>query len=339
MRAGTGGRPPTLETVAAEAGVSRATVSRVVNLAPTVSPAVRASVEAAIARLGYVPNRAARSLVTRRTGSVAVVMREPVDFGVADPYLASLVVAAGQSLIGTGTHMVILMAPSDDKDPWFSNFLRSGVADGVLLLSTHDGDPLPEELVRAGIPLVVAGRLPRRMAGATVVDVDNFAGGRAAAERLLSTGRRHVATIAGPPDMPAAVDRLSGFRSTLAAANRPTDVLAYGEWTPSSGSLATVDLLAREPGIDGLFAANDMMAIGAIRALRAAGRRVPDDVAVIGFDDIDIAADTDPPLTTIRQPAAEMTRTMVDLLLRRVRDEAVPDAVLLPTELVVRASG
>ncbi len=339
MRAGTGGRPPTLETVAAEAGVSRATVSRVVNLATTVSPAVRASVEASIARLGYVPNRAARSLVTRRTGSVAVVMREPVEFGVADPYLASLVVSAGQSLIGTGTHMVVLMAPADDKDPWFSNFLRSGVADGVLLLSTHDGDPLPDELVRAGIPLVVAGRLPRRMAGATVVDVDNIAGGRAAAERLLSTGRRHLATIAGPPDMPAAVDRLSGFRSTLAGANRPTDVLAYGEWTLSSGGLATVDLLAREPGIDGLFAANDMMAIGAIRALRAAGRRVPDDVAVIGFDDIDIAADTDPPLTTIRQPAAEMTRTMVDLLLRRVRNEDVPDAVLLPTELVVRASG
>ena len=339
MRAGTGGRRPTLETVAAEAGVSRATVSRVVNLSTTVSPAVRESVEAAIARLGYVPNRAARSLVTRRTGSVAVVMREPVDFGVADPYLASLVVAAGQSLIGTGTHMVVLMAPADDKDPWFSNFLRSGVADGVLLLSTHDGDPLPDELVRAGIPLVVAGRLPRRMAGATVVDVDNFAGGQAAAERLLSTGRRRVATIAGPPDMPAAVDRLSGFRSTLAAANRPTDVLAYGEWTPSSGSRATTDLLAREPGVDGLFVANDMMAIGAIRALRAAGRRVPDDVAVIGFDDIDIAADTDPPLTTIRQPAAEMTRTMVDLLLRRVRNEEAPDSLVLPTELVVRASG
>ncbi|MEO6143095.1 MAG: LacI family DNA-binding transcriptional regulator [Dermatophilaceae bacterium] len=339
MRVGTDGRHPTLETVAAEAGVSRATVSRVVNLATTVSPAVRDSVEAAIARLGYVPNRAARSLVTRRTGSVAVVMREPAEFGVADPYLASLVVAAGQSLIGTGTHMVVLMAPSDDEDPWFSNFLRSGVADGVLLLSTHDGDPLPDELVRAGIPLVVAGRLPRRMAGVTVVDVDNVAGGRAAAGRLLSTGRRQVATIAGPPDMPAAVDRLSGFRNALAAAGRPADVLAYGAWTLSSGERATADLLAREPGIDGLFAANDLMAIGAIRALRHAGRRVPGDVAVIGYDDIDIAANTDPPLTTIRQPAAEMTRTMIDLLLRRVKNESVPDTVLLPVELVVRSSG
>jgi len=105
------------------------------------------------------------------------------------------------------------------------------------------------------------------------------------------------------------------------------------------GSRATADLLAREPGVDGLFVANDMMAIGAIRALRAAGRRVADDVAVIGFDDINIAADTDPPLTTIWQPAAEMTRTMVDLLLRRVRNEDVPDSVLLQTELVVRASG
>lgn len=332
-------QPPTLETVASEAGVSRATVSRVVNRATNVSPAVREAVEAAVARLGYVPNRAARSLVTHLTGSVAVVLREPVQFGVTDPYLASLVVAAGHALVGTGTHMVVLMAPADDEDPWFGNFLRSGVADGVLLLSTHDGDPLPEELVRAGIPLVVAGRLSRRIAGATVVDVDNIAGGRAAAERLLSTGRRQVGAIAGPPDMPAANDRLSGFRAALAAANRPTDILAYGSWTRASGERATADLLAREPGIDGLFVANDIMAIGAIRALRDAGRRIPDDVAVIGFDDIDIAADTDPPLTTIRQPAAEMTRTMIDLLLSRIKNQEVPEVVTLPTELVVRGSG
>ena len=339
MRAGTRGRPPTLETVALEAGVSRATVSRVVNHAPNVSPAVREQVEAAVARLGYVPNRAARSLVTQRAGSVAVVLREPVGFGIADPYLASLVVAAGHALVGTGTHMVVLMAPADEEDPWFGNFLRSGIADGVLLLSTHDGDPLPEELVRGGMPLVVAGRLSHRLAGMTVVDVDNVAGGRAAAERLLTTGRRHVAIIAGPPDMPAAIDRLSGFRTALAAANRPTDVLAYGEWTRASAERATADLLAREPGIDGLFAANDIMAIGAIRALRAAGRRVPDDVAVIGFDDIDIAADTDPPLTTIRQPAAEMTRTMINLLLGRINNDDVPGVVTLPTELIVRSSG
>ena len=205
--------------------------------------------------------------------------------------------------------------------------------------ATHGGDALPDELVWAGIPLAVAGRLPRRLTGATVVDVDNLTGGRVAAERLLTTGRRHLATIAGPPDMSAAADRMSGFRTALAAANRPTDVLAYGDWTRSSGERATAELLAREPGIDGLFVANDMMAIGAIRALRDAGRRVPDDVAVIGFDDIAIAADTDPPLTTVRQPAAEMTRTMVDLLLRRIRHEEVPDVVTLATELVVRDSG
>ena len=325
--------------MAAAAGVSRATVSRVVNDSTTVSPQIRASVEDAIARLGYVPNRAARSLVTRRTDSIALVMREPAEFGFADPYLSSMVVATGQSLIGTGMQLMVMMAQDDDEHARLVEYVRSGHVDGVILLSAHDGDPLPSELVRARVPLVIGGRTSRRLPGAMCVDADNVGGGRAAAERLLSTGRHRIATVAGPADMPAAGDRLGGFRAALAEAGHPADLVAYGDWTRASGEKAMVDLLHRQPDLDGVFVGSDLMAIGAMEAIRASGRRVPDDVAVVGFDDIDMAAHTDPPLTTVRQEAAETARTMVDMLLAQINGEPPGDPVTLPTRLVVRRSG
>ena len=334
-----GGKPPTLETVAEAAGVSRATVSRVVNDSTTVAPQIRAAVEEAIARLGYVPNRAARSLVTRRTDSVALVMREPAEFGFADPYLSSMVVATGQSLVGTGMQLVVMMAQDDDEHARLLDYVLSGHVDGVILLSAHDGDPLPSELVRARVPLVIGGRTSRRLPGALFVDADNVGGGRAAAERLLGTGRHRIATVAGPPDMPAAIDRLSGFRAALTEAGHPADLVAYGDWTRASGEKAMVDLLHRQPDLDGVFVGSDLMAIGAMEAIRASGRRVPDDVAVVGFDDIDMAAHTDPPLTTVRQEAAETARRMVELLLAQIQGEPPGDPVTLPTRLVVRRSG
>ncbi len=330
---------PTLETVAASAGVSRATVSRVVNRSPTVSPQIRATVEEAISRLGYVPNRAARSLVTRRTDSVAVVMREPVEFGFADPYLSSVVVAAGQSLVGTGVQLVVMMAQDDDGHASLLEYVRAGHVDGVILLSAHDGDPLPSELARSGVPLVVGGRTSRRLQGVPCVDADNVGGGALAAGRLLSTGRKRLAILAGPADMPSATDRLAGFRNTLAAAGHPADLVAYGDWTRASGESAMGELLRRDPGLDGVFVASDLMATGALQALRSAGRRVPEDVAVVGFDDIDMAAHTDPPLTTVRQEPGESARTMVSMLLSQVRGEEATDSVTLPTRLIVRRSG
>ncbi len=330
---------PTLETVAAAAGVSRATVSRVVNHSPTVSPRIRATVEEAVSRLGYVPNRAARSLVTRRTDSIAVVMREPVEFGFADPYLSSLVVAASQSLVGTGVQLVVMMAQDDDTRSSLLEYVRAGHVDGVILLSAHDGDPLPSELARSGVPLVVGGRTSRRLPGVPFVDADNVGGGALAARRLLDTGHRQIGIVAGPADMPSATDRLTGFRSTLASAGQAADLVAYGDWTRESGEQAMHALLQRDPGLDGVFVASDLMAMGALQALRAAGRRVPDDVAVVGFDDIDMAAHTDPPLTTVRQEAGESARVMVSTLLALVRGEDAAEPVTLPTRLVVRRSG
>lgn len=325
---------PTLDTVAAEAGVSRATVSRVINGSPRVSPEVKTAVESAIAALGYVPNRAARSLAMRRTDSIALVMREPDATVLNDPYLGNIIIATSQTLIGTGVQLVLVNAQNTAEHAQLADYVRSGHVDGVLLASMHNDDPLPRLLVEAGIPTVVHGRPAHPVPGLSYVDVDNVGGAQLAAERLLSSGRRRIATIAGPQDMTAGIDRLNGFRQVVAK----TDRVAYGDFTRESGQQAMVELLARHPDLDGVFAANDLMAIGALRALRDAGRRVPDDVAVVGYDDIELARHTEPPLTTIHQPIIHQARTMTELLLTQIGGDPVADPVVLPTELVERES-
>jgi DNA-binding LacI/PurR family transcriptional regulator len=327
---------PTLDTVAAEAGVSRATVSRVINGSPRVSPEVKDAVEVAIGRLGYVPNRAARSLAMRRTDSIALVMREPDATVLADPHLGNIIIATSQALVGTGVQLILVNAQNDAEHARLADYVRSGHVDGVLLVSMHDEDPLPRLLLDAGIPTVVGGRPPRHLPGLSYVDVDNVGGAQLAAEHLIATGRRRIATIAGPQDMTAGADRLTGYRQALAG--RKPDRVAYGDFTRESGEQAMTELLSRHPDLDGVFAANDLMAVGALRALRAAGREVPTDVAVVGYDDIDLARHADPPLTTIHQPAIDQARTMTELLLTQIGGDPVGDPVILPTELIHRDS-
>ena len=331
-------RQPTLDTVAAEAGVSRATVSRVINGSPRVSPEAKDVVDRTIARLGYVPNRAARSLVMRRTDSIAMVLREPDATVLADPYLASIIIATSQALIGTGVQLVLVNAQNDAEHQRLADYVRGGHVDGVLLASMHGGDPLPSILIQSGVPTVVGGRPDRPVPGLTYVDVDNLGGGQLATERLISLGRRRIATIAGPPDMTAAADRLTGYHRALSAAGEVSGPLAYGRFTRASGESAMTELLERADDLDAVFVANDLMAIGALRVLRAAGRRVPDDVAVIGYDDIELAQHTEPALTTIRQPIVDQARTMTELLLAQINGGSVGDPVVLPTELVARES-
>lgn len=335
---GRGLRQPTLETVAAVAGVSRATVSRVINGSPRVSEQVKKAVEEAIRYLGYVPNPAARSLVTRRTGSVALVLREPAEFGLADPYLSSMVIATSQALMGTGVQLVLMMAADDPAHASPVDYVRAGHVDGVLLTSMHGDDPLARELASAGIPTVVGGRPPAGTKRVAYVDVENVQGAQLAVRRLVATGRRRIAHIGGPDDMAAAADRLAGHRAGMAEEGLPAQRVAYGTFTRQSGADAAAELLERWPELDGVFAANDLMAIGAMQTLRQAGRRVPDDVAVVGFDDIELAAHVHPTLTTVHQPVAEMARTMCALLLSQVAGGPRPDPVVLPTRLVERES-
>lgn len=330
----------TLEGVALLAGVSRATVSRVVNGSPKVSPDVRREVEAAIERLGYVPNRAARSLVTRRSGSIGLVITEPTGRLFSDPFFPRVLRGISAEL-NTRDLQLILLIPNSMADlSRTGDYLSAGHVDGVVLVSLHGEDPLPARLSAAGIPLVLVGR-PLRDVPASYVDVDNRQGARSAVEHLISNGRNAVATISGPLDMPAGIDRLEGYRDAVGNAFRVTDATleATGDFTQESGAKAMTRLLTKRPDLDAVFAASDLMAAGALSVLTAAGRRVPGDVAIVGYDDSPVAKSTHPQLTSVRQPIEEMGREVARLLVEAVEGtDRVQRRVILATELVKRAS-
>jgi DNA-binding LacI/PurR family transcriptional regulator len=330
----------TLEEVGVEAGVSRATVSRVINGSPRVSPEAKVAVERAIEKLGYSPNRAARSLVTRRTDTVALVVSEREESFFAEPFFAAVVRGLSAAAAKEDKNLVLVLAQDGDDRERARRFLRADHVDGIVLMSLHGDDPLPRQLARAGMPTVLIGR-PLGRATVPYVDADNRGGAREAVEHLLSLGRRSVATIAGPASMCAGIDRLDGYGDALAAAGiRPSDALVEeGDFGQESGYEAMQRLLRRRPRLDAVFAASDMMAAGALQALREAGRDVPSDVAVVGFDDFQIAAHTVPALTTVRQPLDAMTDATAELLLRRIAGDGQRlERIICPTTLVRRDS-
>ena len=333
------GARPTLEEVAALAGVSTATVSRVLNHSPRVSAAARASVEEAVARLGYVPNPAARSLVRRRTDTIALVVSEPEERAFADPFYPAIVHGIGGAIADTELQLILLLAQGARAQQKVERYVLQGHVDGVVMVCQHGDDTLARTFVASGVPIVMTGR-PRDTLSLPFVDVDNRGGARAATEHLLRS-RQRIATITGPLDMTVSADRFDGYRDALAAAGIAFEpsLVAAGDFTAESGGRAMEQLAAGANDIDGVFAASDVMAIGALRHLEALGVRVPEDVAVVGFDDVAVAASAVPALTTMRQPFAEMTRALTDLLQRRIAGDAAPDEhIVFPTELVRRAS-
>jgi DNA-binding LacI/PurR family transcriptional regulator len=329
----------TLDEVARVAGVSRATVSRVVNGSPKVSPEIRRSVERAIDRLGYVPNRAARSLVTRRSESIAVVITEPATRLFSDPFFPRVIRGVSTALAARDLQLVLLMPDDAHEEERTVRYLSGGHVDGVILVSLHGNDPLPSELAARRVPLVVVGR----PLGVEVdhVDADNRGGAALATRHLLEGGRRRIATITGPADMVAGIDRLAGYRDALGEAGVPIDpeLIGVGDFTHEGGTAAMERLLATRPDLDAVFCASDLMAVAALGVLQTGGRRVPEDVAVVGYDDAPIATTTRPQLTSIRQPVEEMGREMVHLLVESMeRRDRVPRRVILATELIRRAS-
>jgi DNA-binding LacI/PurR family transcriptional regulator len=328
---------PTLEAVASRAGVSRATVSRVVNGAMSVDAGMRDAVLQAVADLGYVPNLAARSLVTQRTESYALVLTESAGRFFSDSsYFPTLVQGISQELEDAGKELVLQMVNSRHSPGRIRQRVAGRHADGVLVASMQDTDPLTRMLARTGVPIVVNGR-PRSPLDVPYVDVANNDGARLAVRRLVLSGRRRIATIAGSQSIAGGVDRLAGYGYEMKDAGRP-QLAAIGDFTRESGEAAMQHLLDADPAVDAVFAASDLMALGALRTLRRSGRRVPDDVALIGFDDTAVARQAQPPLTTVHQPILEIGRTMARQVVRLAGGEAIEPAVVLPADLVIRES-
>jgi DNA-binding LacI/PurR family transcriptional regulator len=350
-----------LEAVAAHAGVSRATVSRVVNGGPGVRAEVRERVRSSVRALGYAPNFAARSLVTRRTGAVGVVIAEPESRVFSDPFFSRQLRGISRELAAHDTQLLLMLQERAEDHERISRYLAGGHVDGVLMFSLHgDGPPPGARALAAGLPTVFGGRPGWPGASAdpelVYVDADNRGGARLATEHLLGLGRRRPAVLTGPLDQTSAQDRLHGFQDALSAAGlagseaSAAAPAADGSFTAEGGERAMHQLLEREPELDAVFAGSDLMAVGALRALRTSGRRVPEDVAVAGFDDLDSASWADPPLTTVRQDVEGMGRIMARLVLRQIGggavaggaagdgEEGAVSPVITEARLVVRAS-
>ena len=318
--------------------MSRATASRVLRGASNVSDQARTAVLTAAEDISYAPNRAARSLVTGRSDSVAFLVAESEDRLFSDPFFLGMLRAAQTVIARAGLQLVFMVASTPAEHRRFVHYAAGGHVDGVLVLSLHGRDQLPQQLESHAVPTVLSGRPLTGGDQLCFVDSDNDGGARMATEHLLATGRRTIATITGPLDMCAGQDRLAGYRAALAAAGRryEASLVAHGQFSIASGQQAMAELLGARPDLDAVFAASDLTAIGAMRAIEAAGRRVFDDVAVIGFDDIGDAELAHPALTTIRQPITDMGATMATRLLQRIAGQPAPLRTILPVELIRR---
>ncbi|GEL94605.1 LacI family DNA-binding transcriptional regulator [Cellulomonas composti] len=340
------GRAVTLEDVARVAGVSRASVSRVVNGKPDVAQHIVEVVTAAIATTGYVPNRAARALVTRRSDTALVVVsgsdtsREgPWGPGevLSDPIFGRLAGGLMSSLRPRDVHPVLMIALTVEERRRVVTYVREGSADGVLLVSAEAGDPLPEMLTSAGVPVVLFSR-PDHELPVGYVDVDNQAGAALAAEHLVRRGCRRIGVITGPLGVPGAQDRLAGFDEAMGRLGVSSVPRVEGTFSVESG-IAAMHRLIDEHHVDGVFASNDNMGVGAVLAVQERGLTVPDDVAVVGFDDSTSALMCRPALTTVRQPIEAMAAQMARLLLEQLDDpNHTPSSTVFEPTLVVRGS-
>jgi DNA-binding LacI/PurR family transcriptional regulator len=327
---------PTMDDVAAVAGVSRMTVSRVLNGGRNVSPTALDAVRRAIRRTGYVVNQHARSLVTQRSQSAVFILSEPQERLFEDPNFSILLRGCSVALAEHDIALVLAIAGDQDERERVGRFVATGHVDGALLVSAHAGSPLVDELSALHVPMVACGKPLGHERRLAYVAADDRDGARRMVLHLRSRGRRTIGTITGPLDMPGGVERLAGYREVLGG-EVSDRLIVVGDYTQAGGEAAMERLLAQAPDLDAVFVASDLMAAGALAALRRAGRRVPEDVAVGGFDDSRIAMTSQPPLTTIRQPLARISREMVRLLLDLIAGQP-PAAVILPTELVVRDS-
>jgi DNA-binding LacI/PurR family transcriptional regulator len=330
--------PKTIADIARIAGVSKATVSRALNDSPLLSAATRERVRAVAREHDFEMNDSARRLSLRQSHVIALVTypyAPSVD--VPDAFLLEIMSGLGAGLHAGGYDLLMIQIAVGDTS-WIARYLDSGRVDGFVLLSSSCTEEHLRALETRGAPCVVWGRKSDGRGFSTVTG-DSLAGGRMATEHLLRGGRRRIAFIGGPAHEDEVRDRLSGYAAALAEHGIELDesLVAYGDYTTESGAARMGELLERAGDLDGVFVCSDLMAITAIDELRARGRRVPGDVSVVGYDDIAIAAHSDPPLTTIRQPGPQVGRLLAESAISRATTATVTHASI-PAELVVRIS-
>jgi len=327
----------TIRDVAALAGVSHQTVSRVINNSERVSPGTRTRVEKAIKELGYRPNAIARSMAKGHTHTLGCISPNFTDYS-----FASIIESAQVEARRQGFFVLTGSAPTvDEIQPLLDEMLNRRV-DGLLVLNPRDDERyrylLP--LVKEGIPLVYLKNSPIGEAVSSVV-CDDKNGGYQAVHFLVGLGHTSIATILGPENEECTLDRLEGYRQALKEAGIEPEkkMVAVGDWTAKSGEYAVQQLLETKQSFSAIFAQNDRMAVGAIRALRETGLRIPQDISIIGYDDIPLASYFDPPLTTIQQPMDEFGRHGAQLLIEAVQNpKYIPKQVRLNVQLIKRSS-
>ncbi len=318
------------------AGVSKSTVSRALAGSPLVNSATRERIEALAREHNFRPNLPARYLSLGASRTIGFVTHACAESDGA-PGQFSLEIQSGVAA-GLKARSFDLLAlyidPLDES--WAADYLDSGLVAGFILMTSEHKRRHLDLLLELEAPFVAWGNGKGRFCS---VVGDNVQGGRLAAERLLALGRRRIAMIGGPKGEAEADDRLRGFSAVLAAAGQPLDPrrLVHGDYGEGSGLAAAEALLAADPELDAIFAASDLMAIAALRRLAAHGRRVPEDVAVIGYDDIRLAAYVSPALTTVSQHIQEAGRYLAEDLIARIDGGPISTRVL-PVELVIRNS-
>ncbi len=318
--------------------MSRGTVSRVINAEPYVSDDARIAVEAAIAKVGYVRNTAARNLRSQRSHAIGLIVHEPHSLFLEDPNIGAILLGTNAVLSQSDYQLVSLVIDSDRDSDRVAEYLRGGFVDGVIIISARAGDPIARAVEKIGIPAAFVGH-PPDISGIPFVGIDNFAAARAITERLIGTHRTKIGMIASALDRDSGQDRLSGFRSALGDAFDPHLVVDFPLYAYSSGVDGMRELLARAPDLDGVFAASDSIAAGALDVLRESNRRVPEDVGVVGFDDSAWALRCRPALSTVRQPADALGRMAAQRVLAQLRGDDTPgEGTLLETSIVWRDS-
>ncbi|GAA2235742.1 LacI family transcriptional regulator [Herbiconiux moechotypicola] len=328
----------TINDVAARAGVSRGTVSRVLNAEAYVSDSARAAVEAAILEVGYVRNEAARGLVTRRSQAVGLIVHEPHSLFLEDPNIGSILLGINSALSEADYQLVSLVVDSDRDSDRVAGYITGGFVDGVVIISARAHDPIGRAVAAAGIPAAYVGH-PIDVEGVPYAGIDNYSAALAITRRLVATGRRRIGMIAAGLDRDSGQDRLAGFTEALGPSFRKELVVEVPLYSHGCGLDGMRLLLDTDPEIDGVFASSDAIAAGALDVLREAGRSVPGDVGVVGFDDSAWALRTQPPLSTVHQPAGELGRRAAELVLAQLRGEDVGlGGSFLDTSIVWRTS-